>query len=42
MSHRQSLLDLALVRLDEAAQHLQVDADVIEKLKYPARRRRFA
>ncbi|MBB3808894.1 Glu/Leu/Phe/Val family dehydrogenase [Pseudochelatococcus contaminans] len=35
MSHRQSLLDLALVRLDEAAQHLQVDADVIEKLKYP-------
>ncbi|MFC0220322.1 Glu/Leu/Phe/Val dehydrogenase [Pseudochelatococcus lubricantis] len=29
------LLDLALVRLDEAATHLQVDPDVIEKLKYP-------
>ncbi|MGI6246351.1 MAG: Glu/Leu/Phe/Val family dehydrogenase [Pseudochelatococcus sp.] len=34
MSHH-SLLDLALVRLDEAASHLQVDPDVIEKLKYP-------
>lgn len=34
MTHH-SLLDLALVRLDEAAQHLQVDPDVIEKLKYP-------
>ena len=30
-----SLLDHALVRLDEAAVHLNVDADVIEKLKYP-------
>lgn len=34
MTHH-SLLDLALVRLDEAASHLQVDPDVIEKLKYP-------
>jgi glutamate dehydrogenase (NADP+) len=30
-----SLLDSALVRLDEAARHINVDADVIEKLKYP-------
>lgn len=30
-----SLLDHALVRLDEAAAHLNIDADVIEKLKYP-------
>lgn len=29
-----SLLDHALVRLDEAAKHLTVDPDVIEKLKY--------
>jgi glutamate dehydrogenase (NADP+) len=29
-----SLLDHALVRLDEAAAHLSVDADVIEKLKF--------
>ena len=29
-----SLLDSALVRLDEAARHINVDADVIEKLKY--------
>lgn len=29
-----SLLDDALVRLDEAAAHLSIDADVIEKLKY--------
>ncbi|CAH1654824.1 NADP-specific glutamate dehydrogenase [Hyphomicrobiales bacterium] len=29
-----SLLDHALVRLDEAAAHLAIDADVIEKLKY--------
>ena len=30
-----SLLGHALVRLDEAAAHLNIDADVIEKLKYP-------
>lgn len=30
-----SLLDLALTRLDDAAQHLRIDPDVIEKLKYP-------
>ncbi|MFT0891245.1 Glu/Leu/Phe/Val family dehydrogenase [Pseudochelatococcus sp. G4_1912] len=30
-----SLLDLALVRLDEAAGYLEVDPDVIEKLQYP-------
>ncbi|WP_191061608.1 Glu/Leu/Phe/Val family dehydrogenase [Geminicoccus harenae] len=30
-----NLLDLALVRLDEAARHLPIDPDVIEKLKYP-------
>jgi glutamate dehydrogenase (NADP+) len=29
-----SLLDHALVRLDEAARHLNIDPDVIEKLKY--------
>ncbi|MBN9061488.1 MAG: glutamate dehydrogenase [Rhizobiales bacterium 65-9] len=29
-----SLLDRALVRLDEAAGHLSIDPDVIEKLKY--------
>lgn len=29
-----SLLDHALVRLDEAARHLNIDSDVIEKLKY--------
>ncbi|MCO6389022.1 Glu/Leu/Phe/Val dehydrogenase [Aliihoeflea sp. 40Bstr573] len=29
-----SLLDEALVRLDEAAAHLNIDPDVIEKLKY--------
>jgi len=29
-----SLLDDALVRLDEAARHLNVDPDVVEKLKY--------
>ena len=29
-----SLLDHALVRLDEAASHLNIDSDVIEKLKY--------
>lgn len=29
-----SLLDNALVRLDEAAAHLSIDPDVIEKLKY--------
>lgn len=29
-----SLLDHALVRLDEAARHLAIDPDVIEKLKY--------
>ena len=30
-----TLLDRALTRLDEAASHLQIDPDVIEKLKYP-------
>ncbi|MGB6118548.1 MAG: Glu/Leu/Phe/Val dehydrogenase [Mesorhizobium sp.] len=30
----ESLLDNALIRLDEAASHLNIDADVIEKLKY--------
>lgn len=29
-----SLLDHALVRLDEAAKHVNIDADVIEKLKF--------
>jgi glutamate dehydrogenase (NADP+) len=35
MMAEESLLDSALVRLDDAARHLNVDADVIEKLKYP-------
>ncbi|WP_311030902.1 Glu/Leu/Phe/Val family dehydrogenase [Mesorhizobium koreense] len=35
MTEDSSLLDSALVRLDEAARHINVDADVIEKLKYP-------
>lgn len=30
-----NLLDRALTRLDEAASHLKIDQDVIEKLKYP-------
>jgi len=30
-----NLLDSALVRLDEAASHLKIDPDVIERLKYP-------
>lgn len=30
-----SLLDQALTRLDEAAGHLKLDPDVLEKLKYP-------
>ena len=30
-----TLLDRALLRLDEAASHLKIDQDVIEKLKYP-------
>ena len=30
-----TLLDRALIRLEEAASHLQIDQDVIEKLKYP-------
>ncbi|MFC3704945.1 Glu/Leu/Phe/Val dehydrogenase [Devosia honganensis] len=30
-----TLLDRALIRLEEAANHLQIDADVTEKLKYP-------
>ncbi|WP_091135934.1 Glu/Leu/Phe/Val family dehydrogenase [Microvirga guangxiensis] len=29
------MLDQALTRLDEAARHLNLDADVLEKLKYP-------
>jgi glutamate dehydrogenase (NADP+) len=29
------MLEQALVRLDQAAQHLSVDADVLEKLKFP-------
>ena len=29
------MLDQALTRLDEAARHLDLDADVLEKLKYP-------
>jgi glutamate dehydrogenase (NADP+) len=35
MMSEDSLLDNALVRLDEAAAHLNIDADVIEKLKFP-------
>jgi glutamate dehydrogenase (NADP+) len=31
----ETLLDRALVRLEDAASHLQIDPDVIEKLKYP-------
>lgn len=30
-----SMLDQALTRLDDAAQHLKLDPDVLEKLKYP-------
>ena len=30
-----TLLDRALIRLEEAASHLNIDQDVIEKLKYP-------
>jgi glutamate dehydrogenase (NADP+) len=30
-----TLLDRALIRLEEAANHLQIDQDVTEKLKYP-------
>ena len=30
-----SMLDQALTRLDDAARHLALDADVLEKLKYP-------
>ena len=33
--HAVSMLDQALTRLDEAARHLDLDADVLEKLKYP-------
>jgi glutamate dehydrogenase (NADP+) len=33
--HAASMLDQALTRLDEAARHLALDADVLEKLKYP-------
>ena len=33
--HSGSMLDQALTRLDEAARHLELDADVLEKLKYP-------
>lgn len=29
------IFDQALVRLDDAARHLDIDADVLEKLKYP-------
>jgi hypothetical protein len=29
------MLEQALVRLDQSAQHLTVDADVLEKLKFP-------
>jgi glutamate dehydrogenase (NADP+) len=31
----QTMLDLALIRLDDAAGHLKIDNDVLEKLKYP-------
>ena len=31
----ETLLDRALIRLEEAANHLQIDPDVTEKLKYP-------
>ena len=30
-----NMLDPALTRLDEAARHLQIDGDVLERLKYP-------
>lgn len=30
-----NILDAALTRLDEAARHVQIDKDVLEKLKYP-------
>lgn len=30
-----NILDAALTRLDEAARHVEIDADVLEKLKYP-------
>lgn len=30
-----SMLDKALVRLEDAARHLKIDSDVLEKLKYP-------
>src|SRR5690606_31529181 len=30
-----SMLDHALTRLDEAARHLQIDGDVLEKLRFP-------
>ena len=30
-----NILDAALTRLDEAAKHVQIDGDVLEKLKYP-------
>lgn len=30
----ENLLESALVRLDEAASHINIDADVIEKLKF--------
>lgn len=30
-----NILDAALTRLDEAARHLEIDGDVLEKLKYP-------
>ncbi len=33
--HAVSMLDQALTRLDEAAKHINLDADVLEKLKYP-------
>lgn len=31
----ETMLDKALVRLEEAARHLRIDSDVLEKLKYP-------
>jgi len=33
--HDANIFDQALVRLDDAARHLDLDADVLEKLKYP-------
>ena len=35
-----TLLDRALIRLEEAANHLKIDQDVIEKLKYPRETRK--